>query len=185
VTARRAATPRAITRAAVRALCALGALLSACQTDAGGRERIAAGDPQVFESYLQPYLEARCASLDCHGAAGRALRLYSELGLRREPTLRSRPVTDGAEPQPITPAELDDNQLALAAIAAGESTPDAQLALRKPLALAAGGIAHEGGVHWEDRRAPGYLCLRGYLVGDGQGDVANLCARALDAAMPP
>jgi hypothetical protein len=179
-----AATSPAHARTSARLFVSLCALLGACDTEASGRERLVAGDAEVFVSHVQPYLEARCASLDCHGAAGRPLRLYSELGLRREPALRSAPVANDREPTPVTAAELADNRWALAAIAAGERDPTAQLALRKPLAIAAGGIAHEGGVHWQNQRAPGYLCLRGYLVGDVDEDVASVCARALEDAAP-
>jgi hypothetical protein len=167
-----------------RLLVALCALLAACQTGAGGREGLVAGDAEVFVSHVQPYLEVRCASLDCHGAAGRPLRLYSEIGLRREPALRSAPVARDREPTPLTAAEIADNRWALAATAAGERDPTAHLALRKPLAISAGGIAHEGGVHWRNQRDPGYLCLRGYLVGDVDEDVASACARALEGAAP-
>lgn len=179
------ATSTAVARRLVRALCALGAVLPGCHGDSGGSERISVGDAQTFESYVQPYLEVRCASLDCHGAAGRPLRLYSELGLRREPALRTVPVADATDPLPITAAELEDNRFAMAAIAAGDRASAEHLVLRKPLALAAGGIAHEGGVHWQDTRDPGYLCLRGYLEGGPDEDVAAACASALDAATTP
>jgi hypothetical protein len=60
---------------------------------------------------------------------------------------------------------------------------DAQLALRNPLALSAGGFEHEGGVHWPSPDDPGYLCLRGYLLGDVP-DAARQCADALGQTAP-
>lgn len=158
-------------------------LTCACGVDAGAPQRITRGDAELYAGYVQPYVEANCASLDCHGVPGRPLRLYSELGLRREPALRATPVAAGSEPAPITREELDDNQLAFAAIAAGTEPPTAQLALRKPLALSAGGFSHEGGVHWPTREDAGYQCLRGYLVGD-VADVAAVCAQALARTTP-
>ncbi len=35
-----------------------------------------------FKSQVDPYLENRCAMLDCHGQPGRGYRIYSQKGLR-------------------------------------------------------------------------------------------------------
>jgi hypothetical protein len=97
-------------------------------------------------------------------------------------SLRPTPVSESNEPVPITDAELADNRLALAAIGSATRSEASHLALLKPLALDAGGIAHEGGVHWMSQRDPGYRCLRAYLVGDVE-DAEGACARALDAKL--
>lgn len=39
------------------------------------------------------------------------------------------------------------------------------------------------GVHWPSQKHPGYLCLRGFLVGDVD-DVMGECARALATDTP-
>ena len=162
---------------------ALACALAACDVEAGDPERVSLGDVELFADFVQPYVQVECASLDCHGVAGRPLRLYSELGLRRAPELRPTPVTEAHEPVALTPEELADNQLAFAGLSADAYPPSAQLALRKPLAIAAGGFEHEGGVHWPTTEDPGYLCLRGYLLADVEDPAAD-CARALAATAP-
>ena len=154
-------------------------LLAACQAPSEPPLRIAAGDPQLFAGYVQPYLEAGCATLDCHGDPGHALRLYSELGLRKRAALRPVAISARSEPIAMTDAELSDNRLSLASIALASRTPAEHLALLKPLALSAGGIAHVGPTLWSSTDAPGYRCLRAYLTGDADGDPAEACARAL------
>lgn len=160
-------------------------LIAACSVEPGTPQTIAAGDATLYATHVQPYVEARCATLDCHGDGGRALRLYSELGLRRDRTLRILPVSEGRDPTQITDAELDDNRLAFAAIALASSTAPTHLALLKPLALSEGGIKHEGRVHWQTTEDPGYRCLRGYLVADLADDIPAACAEALAATVSP
>jgi hypothetical protein len=160
-------------------------MVAACGVDPGSPNTITAGDAALYATHVQPYLEARCATLDCHGAGGRALRLYSELGLRRDPTLRATPVSEGHDPTPITDQELEDNRLAFAAIGSATSTPASHLALLKPLAVSQGGMKHKGPVHWQTTADPGYRCLRGYLVGDLTDDIPTVCAAALDATSAP
>lgn len=160
-------------------------LVAACDVDPGAPQTITAGDAALYASHVQPYLEARCATLDCHGDAGRSLRLYSELGLRRDAALRTLPIGESRDPTPITDTELEDNRLAFAAIALATSKPAAHLALLKPLAISQGGIKHEGRLHWQTTEDPGYRCLRGYLVGDLAGDVATACAEAVAATSAP
>ena len=161
---------------------ALAALVASCAGAASGTQQVSTRDAETFASNVQPYLEASCATLDCHGAPGRALRLYSELGLRASSALRSKPIAAKHDPVALTAAELDENRLAFASVALASDKPEAQLALLKPLALGQGGIHHVGGVHWASKDDPGYLCLRGWLVGDIKQDLASECAMALDAA---
>jgi len=161
--------------------CALVLLpLAACATRDRTPVELAPGDPTAFAQHVQPYLERSCATLDCHGVEGRALRLYSELGLRSEDTLRAAPIAEGSDPSPLTDAELDANLHALAAVGLSGDSPSAQLVLRKPLAAAAGGVHHVGGVHWKSREAPGYLCLREFLLADTGAELGASCASALD-----
>jgi len=160
-------------------------LTTACSVDPGASKMITAGDAALYATHVQPYVQARCATLDCHGDSGRALRLYSELGLRREAVLRTLPVSEGRDPTAITPEELSDNQLAFAALATATSKPTEHLALLKPLAVSQGGIKHEGRAAWLTTDDPGYRCLRGYLVGDLADDLATVCAEALSALSTP
>lgn len=163
-------------------LCLSGlAVASSCAEKTRALEHLAPRDAETFATHVQPYLEASCATLDCHGAQGRALRIYSELGLREAASLRVTPITDKHDPTPITSTELDANRLAFASVALATDAPGEQLALRKPLAVGEGGIHHQGRVHWASKLDQGYLCLRGWLVGDITQDLAGVCAQALDA----
>jgi len=164
-----------------RALAALCLSASACQAPSEPTQRITAGDPELYASYVQPYLEVGCATLDCHGDLGHPLRLFSELGLRSEAALRPDAISEQREPRALTEGELEDNQLSIASIALASRAPAEHLALLKPLAVAAGGIAHEGPTLWPSTKAPGYQCLRAYLLGDEAGDAPQACAQALDA----
>lgn len=162
--------------------------LLACSGPSEPTQHVRPGDPELYASYVQPYVEVGCATLDCHGDPGHPLRLYSELGLRKAGGLRTAPISETHDPVALTDAELEDNRLSFAAIALATDTPAEHLALLKPLAVGAGGIAHEGPVLWTSTGAPGYRCLRAYLVAGDDGDAASQCAEALDelqARTPP
>lgn len=154
--------------------------LVACAAPSEPTQHITAGDPELFASYVQPYLEVGCATLDCHGDPGHPLRLYSELGLRKEAALRPAAISEQSEPLALTEAELADNRLSLAAIALASRAAADHLALRKPLAVSAGGVEHTGPALWTSTEAPGYRCLSAYLLGEASGDPADACAEALD-----
>ena len=161
-----------------RRLCALAALASAC----GG---VGAGDPQpvvdldeaAYARDVHPIIEARCATLDCHGVDDRPLRLYAETGLRAADDLRD---------QPIDPAELAANVRATEALEPGVS-PDDALFIRKPLAESAGGVAHEGGELWTGRDDPQLVCALAWLAGssDEPAAVAACAIAAEEVALPP
>ncbi len=161
--------------------CVLLIALGACAPAGQSLDKITPRDVVVLQTHVQTYLDFACGSLDCHGADGRPLRLYSELGRRADASLRPVPVSNHSDPVALTQAELDANCAAFAALALGSTQPDQQLALLKPLAASAGGINHVGGVHWQSKSDPGYLCLRGWLVGDITQDVGAMCAAATAA----
>jgi hypothetical protein len=104
---------------------AVALALPACAGPSEPAQRIKAGDAELYASYVQPYVEAGCATLDCHGDPGRPLRLYSELGLRKAAELRPRPLSDDVDPLAITDAELDDNRRAFAGVALATESPRA------------------------------------------------------------
>lgn len=62
------------------ALCSVVAVIGCAQVPASGAEGLAP-DREVFPAVADA-MELRCATLDCHGAEGRNLRLYSGSGLR-------------------------------------------------------------------------------------------------------
>ncbi|HEX7480590.1 MAG TPA: hypothetical protein VF331_22510 [Polyangiales bacterium] len=165
-------------------VCLLLGSLGGCSSVAQSTEHITPRDATLLATHVQPYLDIACASLDCHGAGDRPLRLYSELGRRADNSLRTQPVSNQHDPQPLTAAELEANRQAFAAIELADSTPDRHLALLKPLAASAGGMHHVGGVHYQSKTDPAYLCLRGWLVGDIKQDIGTMCAQANAAVKP-
>ena len=175
--ARLRALPLALTR--LRALplaltLVLAALAApACTGDDPGETPAPSGDVASYTRDLHPLLEASCATLDCHGDRGRALRLYSEIGLRAEGLSRDAGQTD---------PELAANVASLLAVDPG-AAPTRHLALLKPLSKAEGGVAHVGPKLWLNKDDPGYLCLLGWLSSRPAPDA---CAQALArVALPP
>jgi hypothetical protein len=148
-------------------------MLGACAPATPPPIELAALDAVLFGRDVQPYVAVACGTLDCHGAAGRPLRLYSELGLRLSADLRKMPLTD---------AEIAANVDSVEAVDPGAG-PDDTLFVRKPLAIAAGGLYHKGGAIWSARTDAGYVCLHGWLTG---ADVSTACADAYaPIALPP
>jgi hypothetical protein len=163
-----------VTRVARVALAAGALGVAACAGPAPGSEPVPrALDRAAYVRDVHPIVEARCATLDCHGRFERPLRLYAETGLRRSDELRELPITD---------VELDDNVAAATAVDAA-ATPDDSLILMKPL----GRMKHTGGTLWPTATNPQYLCVRGWLAGTSdRADVAAACLTAADQVkLPP
>lgn len=150
--------------------------LAACSADPIPERPIPALDADAYASRVHPVLRVSCASLDCHGDPGRPLRLYAEDGLRAQDALRG---------QPITVEETRWNAVAIAGVDPEASTPDLHLALTKPLAVAAGGLAHAGGDVWPDREDPGYRCLRAWLAGESERTESIAACSEAAAAVDP
>jgi hypothetical protein len=109
----------------------------------------------VAYAQVHPWLEARCATLDCHGDPGRPLRLFAETGLRAPGIDRASPLTED---------EARDNAWSLQGV--DTAAAERHLAVLKPLARAAGGMHHVGGEVWQSTDDPAYRCLRGWLAGE-------------------
>jgi hypothetical protein len=126
-------------------------------------------DVSEYSRSVHPILEARCATLDCHGDPGRPLRLYAETGLRAADSLRG---------QPITADELAANVRAIAAV-----DPAGELVLQKPLGV----IQHQGGVVWPATDAPQPTCVSGWLAGSSADPAVALACQiaAGEVALPP
>ncbi len=125
---------------------------------------LSVGDVDAFKRDLQPSLGIRCGSLDCHGNSGRALRLYAERGRRMSADLRGKEATKD---------EIAANVRAFSGIwVVGESV-DKHLALRKPLAVEAGGIGHVGPAIWDAKDDAGYACLKAWLLGESDAQAAQ------------
>jgi hypothetical protein len=132
-------------------------------------------EKSFVDSDTSLFMERRCGSLDCHGQVGRPLRLYSEWGLRLEPTK-----TGARNGSPTTNAERRENYYSVAGLepenlsdcyTAGEDCQDPaktktfQL-LKKPLGMENGGIRHKGGpVLRATPTDTGWACLFGWASG--------------------
>jgi hypothetical protein len=130
-------------------------------------------DVDVYRANVHPFVRFSCASLDCHGAVGRPLRLYAEDGLRAHADLRGVPLSD---------AEAAWNVAAFAGIDPSPRSIEAHGALGKPVA---GELWHGGGDVWASRDDAGYRCLRAWLARESPTSaVADACADARLAVDP-
>lgn len=172
---RRQARPGA--NASARIVCVLSVLaFVGCTNTEQSEQTIEVGDEVAYGMWVEPYITLRCGSLDCHGDAGRPLRLYGGAGLRLRPELRGD----------FTSAE--ENRASVLAFAG--ISPDASaggevsqhLALLKGLAVSAGGLAHVGGDVWQSVEDMGYRCLEAWLRGQlmDAPDIRAECALAAD-----
>jgi hypothetical protein len=140
-------------------------------------------DYQAYHDNVDAYLAQRCGTLDCHGQAGRAYRIYSRQGFRL--TANDSGLVSGQ--QPTSDAERMANFEAIAGlepeelsrVMAAQGADDALLRwiwIRKPLKLE----RHKGGTVMATGD-PGYDCVVGWLripVTDGQGNPIPAGARA-------
>lgn len=149
--------PRDATRARLVATLALTALvgLGACEGPGLDPRPISLGPMDVFASDVEPVLETRCAQGGCHGRADRPFVLFAPGAHRLDPSRLHLA-------EALDPIEVETNARRLAVLA-DPAVPERSLALRKPLAVSAGGVHHGGGDVFPDRSDPGYLALRRWL----------------------
>lgn len=140
-----------------------------CWADVGDSASLPPLDTDRYVAQVQPVVGRDCGTLDCHGVGLRPLRIYAVDGLRIEPDARGQPIRDD---------ELAWNVAAFEAIDPGAPTVDDHVALLKPLAVEAGGLAHDGDPVYRSVDDPGYRCLRAWLA-DAPDD------GACEAAAPP
>lgn len=159
-----------------RRLLVIASLLAGCSFEQGDPIPIAELDADAYVAEVHPVVRYGCASLDCHGDLNRPLRLYSEDGLRWNASLRG---------EPLAAEEVEWNVAALAGFDPEAPSVDTNLVLLKPLAVDAGGVAHEGGDRWPNREDPSYVCMHGWLSNRaGDPDVMQACATA-EAELDP
>ena len=152
---------------------AIGVGLAACTLDDPGPIALSSsGGLADFSTYVQPVLEVGCASLDCHGNAGRPLRLYGRNGLRLEVELRGEDASD---------EEMLRNIEAIDGLDPAASQVEDRLLLLKPLAVGAGGLHHIGGDLWPDQSDPVYRCFHAWL----RAGVADDAGRAVCTEVLP
>ncbi|MCP4444286.1 MAG: hypothetical protein GY811_02935 [Myxococcales bacterium] len=157
-------------------LIGLWATLAGCNETNIDEVPLTVGDPVSFATDVQTYVGYRCSSLDCHGDMGRTLRIYSYRGLRLQDALRE---------EGLSPNELGENLLSIAAFdSLGGPVGENQILL-KALAVSAGGMAHEGGAVWQSTSEPGYRCLAAWLAQESaDANAQAACTEATDAILP-
>lgn len=111
-------------------------------------------DATLFDSHVQPILEARCGNPTCHGSASRALSIYSVLNWRADPE-------DTFRHDALTEEEMLHNFSVSSALSSEGDTPDETLFLRKTLGEAAETFHEPGGVLSERHRD--FLVLRTWV----------------------
>lgn len=120
-------------------------------------------DYRAYQQNVDPYLQRRCGTLDCHGQPGRAYRLYGFSGFR----LYNEDAGLVSGQQPTTEAEITANYQATVALEPEEMSrvvarqgqePEKLILLRKALRLE----RHKGGRAMEIDD-PGYRCVTAWL----------------------
>jgi hypothetical protein len=143
----------------------LAALTTACASKPDNKRvtEILQPDFPTYATYVDPYLQRRCGTLDCHGQPGRAYRLYGFSGFR----LYNEDAGLVSGQQPTTPAEVIANYQAAVSVEPEEMSrliatqgtdPRKLILLRKPLLLE----RHKGGPAMAEDD-PGYRCVVAWL----------------------
>lgn len=130
-------------------------------------------DYDAYRLHVDKYINRRCGTLDCHGQAGRAYRVYGREGFRVRLPDGGGNLTSGG--QSSTPEETLANFQAIVGLEPEEmsrtmalvNNPDLQEAeglkrlifIRKPLRLE----RHKGGPSMAEDD-PGYRCVRAWLA---------------------
>jgi hypothetical protein len=145
-------------------LAAVVATLAACRGEPGWSGDIPDVSEASFRSTVYPVLMLDCAYSECHGVRQRFLLVYGPGRTRLDPATRT---TD-----PPTAAELRVSYERAVSMLASESGDDIEQSrlLRKPLAIAAGGVGHLGvdtfGRNiFQDKLSPGYVALQRWAEG--------------------
>jgi hypothetical protein len=158
-----------------------GALVAACAAapDDGSEPRlpVASLDVDAYASMVQPVVEKKCGSLDCHGQLPRGLRVYGMNGLRLPNDAGHSPgvgETTAAEARAtyVSIVGLEPEKTNALVGTQPRSREDAYrlLVLAKPLAVE----RHRGGISLR-KGEPAEQCLLSWVL--GRPDAA-LCASA-------
>jgi hypothetical protein len=138
---------------------------------------ILAPDQLTFETHVSPFLEKRCATLDCHGQIGRPLRIFSSKGLRIANDAGAFPGVGDT-----TPTEKAANYRTviglepelMSRVVGGKANARDLLLIQKPLQLGSP-ESHKGGPVLAPQGDPGETCLTTWIYGNT--DTAA-CAKA-------
>ncbi|HVJ94723.1 MAG TPA: hypothetical protein VM580_33280 [Labilithrix sp.] len=162
-TSKASALVLAIGTALVGGALATGSTSCASSPDTRRYTEIIQPDYATYRQYVDPYLQRRCGTLDCHGQEGRAYRVYGFAGFRlynEDAGLISgiHPTTEGeilANYQAAVGLEPEEMSRVIAR--QGED-PNTLLLLRKPLRLE----RHKGGAAMAEDDV-GYRCVVAWL----------------------
>lgn len=157
------------------ALCACAADLT--YPDGGTRVTTILAPDQNDFTQVSPVFERRCGTLDCHGSAGRPLRIYSGLGLRLPNEAGAVPGSGGTTPDEITAnyrAVIGLQPEEMTRVVAGEDPPRSLLILAKPLNLE----SHKGGPAFSPNGDDGETCISTWLTGNGLDKASCVSALA-------
>ena len=142
-----------------------------------GEPAACAADAAAF-SQVSDMLGAHCGSLDCHGQAGRPLRLYSGRGLRlsRDDVSGHGGTRNAEHAANLLAVTALEPELTCEVLAAAGDDPERLSLVRK-----ATGAEHHVGGEVLGRKSPGRTCLLSWLA--GQRDV-TACELALESERP-
>ncbi len=153
-----------------------------CRDDLTAEKPLLCPDPDLYREAVQPYVQKRCGTLDCHGNSNRPLRIYGQFGLRH-PAESNFP---GGEP--TTTIEADANYLSACGVepelmSRSLENLGASADQLKFVAKARGQLNHKGG-KVVDEGDPGDNCLMGWIGTISNEDAARVraeCKAALDS----
>jgi hypothetical protein len=146
-------------------------LLAGCAPapDDGSEPRlpVASLEPDVYAAMVQPVMEKKCGTLDCHGQLPRGLRVYGMNGLRLPNDSGNAPgvgATTAAEAQAtyVSIVGLEPEKVNALVGVQPRSTDDAYrlLVLAKPLAVE----RHRGGISFR-KGEPAEQCVLSWVLG--------------------
>lgn len=141
---------------------------NACSVDAGAISPLALPDKNQFITQgVDTFMQRRCGTLDCHGQAGRPLRIYSPNGLRLNDGPNNTRDTRGIQANESSAnyyaaVGLEPEQISLCLTTQGAFTDF--LLLKKPLGIDQGGVRHKGGSVLRSTDS-GFDCLLGWASG--------------------
>lgn len=141
---------------------------TACSSPNPGQiSPLALPDRAEFTASVSPFMESRCAALDCHGQVGRPLRLYSQFGLRMKmgpngtrdtnPTTAEERTANYFATVGLEPEDISDSFVTKGAFSDF-------LLLKKPLSIEGGGVRHKGGPVLRSGDL-GFDCLYSWISG--------------------
>ncbi len=162
------------------AACTLFAL--GCRDDLTAEKPLLCPDPDLYREAVQPYVEKRCGTLDCHGNTQQPLRIYGQFGLRHpvEANIPGGEPTSGIESEAnyLAACGVEPERMAEALENLGASADQLKL-VAKPR----GQMNHKGG-RVVNEGDSGDNCLMGWIGSISNEDAARVraeCKAALDS----